>query len=235
MNQERSPDDRQFVLPSQLARVEQQLKRQPLPLVALDAETILRAALDVPAVAEKADPGHRGRETRRGRRTALGASWLGGAIAGSIVTAILLGHPAVPDSASKPVHLIKKTPGTEVAGGEDDIRNGGSQRSQPIETRDEIPRWSESELLVSSRILKLDRSLSNSFGGQPLQAGSYVRLTATAGAWPVLGSTDSQPVERTDSRSPGRSSSDVEAKPGPSLTREQLLRELLGRSPASML
>ena len=235
MNQERSPDDREFVLPSQLARVEQQLRQQtPLP-VALDAATILRAAMDGPADAEIADHGHRERERRRGRWTALGASWLGGAIAGSIVTAFLLSRPADPERVSNKVHSSNEATRAEIATGKDNFRDGGSQRSQHVETRDEVPGWSESELLISTRILKLDRSWTNSLGGQPLQAGSYVRLTATAGAWPVLRSTVARPVERAEPTALGRGSSTAEAESAPSIGREELLQELLGSSSASTL
>ena len=239
MNQERSPDDREFVLPSQLSRVEQQLRQQtPRPL-ALDAATILRTALDVPAAAEIADHGHHERESRRGRWTALGASWLGGAIAGSIVTAFLLSRPAVPESMPNKVHASSETPSTEIAAGKDDFRDGGSERSRRDNARHEVLDWSASELLVSTRILKLDRSLSNSVGGQPLHAGSYVRLIATDGAsadgaWPDLGTTVARTEERSDSTSLDRGSA-AEAEPAPSITREKLLKELLGRSPTSTL
>jgi hypothetical protein len=234
MNPEReipAPDDHEFGLPVPLGRVEEQLKRQPLPPLALDAEAILRAALGESGE-RGSDPANRVAQPDRAVSRywiVLAASWMGGALAGSLVTALLLSRPAgantvsEPDGRTAPQVSVEQY---EPSSGRDSDR---ARRDEHRESDRDLTPWSQSEFLVSNRILNLGRPTP---GTPPLQAGSYVQLSATAGNW-VTRPQFGRPTEPGEPAFPD-AATEVPPPATPEMTREDLLRELLGSEPESM-
>ena len=240
------PDDREFKLPDSCARIEWQLKQhQPQP-VALDAEAILRAALEddfgVGTNTGEVDRRDRASNDGRGRWFALGASWIAGALAGSLLTGFVMSRQVDSDMAVNSIHTPRGIPVAEVSTGSVDAQTGSSgKRTRHDDDRDKVLRWSQSEFLVSNRIQNLGRTAP---GVPLLQAGSYVRLSATAGTWPVYGTPVARLIDRSDTTSPDASLEDdtadvgapyVEAPLASEIKRDDLLRELLHDQPGSTL
>ena len=249
---EKFPDDREFNPSSSFARIERQLKLQQPQPVALDAEAILRAALEddcgAGAIIGGVDRRDRDSNDRRGRWFALGAACIGGALAGSLLTAFVMSRPVNSDMAVNSIRTTSGTTVTEViAGRSEALAGGGSERTRQDDDRDRVPRWSQSEFLVSNRILNLGRTAP---GVPLLQAGSYVRLSATAGSWPVVGTPVARPIDRSDTTSPESDTADADtadahaadahvvdgdAPVAGEIKRNDLLRELLRDQPGSTL
>jgi hypothetical protein len=146
------------------------------------------------------------------------------------------------DMAVNSIRATSRTPVPEAIAGKSEAQAGGSsERTRQDDDRDKVPRWSQSDFLVSNRILNLGRTAP---GVPLLQAGSYVQLSATAGSWPVFGTPVARPIDRSDTTSPEASpegdpadadAANVEAPIASEIKRDDLLRELLYDRPGSTL
>jgi hypothetical protein len=164
---------------------------------------------------------------------------VGGALAGSLLTAVLLARPAAPGVAVR--EGGKSQPAPRAAESATDVvkpSNAVAGSTAPREETSEIAaRWSSAEFLVANRIMNLGR-LAPAAG--TLQAGSYVRLSSAHGPWPTSAGMATRYADRApaggtgDSRPAPASEDDGSSRPAP-ITQDELLRELLGAGAISTL
>jgi hypothetical protein len=227
----RFPDDPE--LPDSLLRVEQVLGGQKPRPVTFDVEAILKVALEPSSggasrTSESANPSN----ARRSTWMALGATWMGGALAGSLVTAVLMAPPAVSEVARKSATVSNRTPHSDVTVDEGEDA-GQVTRTPPSQDEQRAPdsRWSAADYVVANRIMNLGHSVP---GGMTLQAGSYVRLSSTDGTWLAPGSPIARQRDGDRVVAPDRETEGARSSPS-ALDRDQLLQELLGDGATSTL
>ena len=152
----------------------------------------------------------------------LGASWTCGALAGALVTFVVLSRsvgPAEQQSALSASTIREDTPVVNT------VDDHVAEPTKPL--------WSHSELLVATQLRQL--TLPSSLEQTQLRAGSYASLT-------IRPNSDSTPVPagstngpRSESTAESRSPSIDAPTPSSRLDRDRLLRELLGDVPNSVL
>jgi len=228
--------------PQRLADIEQRLKvARPRP-AELDIEAIVRTARAADqSVALREPPVERRRIRSTGWIVAIAGSWACGAIAGALVTLVLLSRVAPPDRpADSAAAMDEKLP--KVAEREDGSASDDDTEQPPRDDsqRKNEPPWSPSDSLVAVMLLDPYGHGEAPYGDEwpTLRAGALARGQGASGASRFRHGTDGAPSGRTHTPDPGsdvRQDVTPHAAPVPSITQEQLLRELLGTRPDSVL
>jgi hypothetical protein len=225
-----------------LADVEQRLKRvRPRP-PKLDVEAIMRSAqtAEEPVELSRSPADFRQRRSRLWAAAIAGA-WLCGAIAGAVATLVILGR-AAPSEPQRGLVVVEQQPlpeGTEA--GQEDVSD---DHARDIESDDVQPMrresWSseESQLALALCDPYASWAASGDFGRPPLRAGVMKRgrvlpigRRVGRGSGPAF--PDVEDMQDSAERAPRSGVSSPVAEPA--ITREQLLQELLGASPDSVL
>ncbi|MBC8868867.1 MAG: hypothetical protein H8E44_05590 [Planctomycetes bacterium] len=248
MNQDHpsSEDHGQFrddgVDPQRLADVEQRLKAaRPRP-AELDIEAIVRTAHAADQTVALREPPVERRGIRSYRWTiAIAGSWACGAIAGALVTFILLSRVVPPErptdrSTAMDEELPRVVEPREKNAPDDD----SEQRPRDDSPRKNVPPWSPSDSLVAVMLLDTVGHGVAPYGDEwpTLRAGALARGQGASGASRFRHGTNAAQPNRTHTPDPGsdiRQDMTPRAAPAPSITQEQLLRELLGTRPDSVL
>ncbi|MCH7728265.1 MAG: hypothetical protein IH991_17570 [Planctomycetes bacterium] len=212
----------------QSPQIEQQLKQlQPRPAT-FDAETILSAAREADQQVALADRVVRDRGGRRGRWLTISTAFACGAVAGTLLTCLMLIRGDVRDSAT--INDGKKA-GTNVsAEGKNDTPN---EVVDEIRQEDVSPdsQWSRSDWLIAAQLLEIRNPRLRD--EPPLMAGNYVlHSTSIAAAFDNFAANEHE-SPRDLHGSNGHASE--ETNPTRSMDRKQLLRELLGTGPSLQL
>lgn len=260
MNQNQQPPEDDNAA-AQRARIERQLKQlQPRPAT-FDAESILSAAgeresqVSLPDNRNASQP-----ETRTTRWLTIAASWTCGAVAGVLLTWLVL----LPRSAARPTHTPEEV---GVAGAESskpqpnrgaDISTAASDEAASSDSdpsavkvteesdddqrhdnaapserrRPDAPRWSQDEWFVSTQLLDLRRAPAT--GDVPLRAGHYA-LRSIKSAASVENTVADKPERSTNSADYDQRLLERMTRPPLSVNPGPLLEELLGTRPRSRL
>ena len=228
--------------PQRLAKIAQRLKcARPRP-PELDVEAIMRAAdtVDQSVVLPQRSTDQRDRRSYGWIGTIAGA-WACGAIAGALLTFILLSQSASPESSTDETTAQNEPLPKVTEPGREDAPDGDVQqaRSDDSPPKHESP-WTPAESEISVALLDPYIYWTAPYGdGQPtLRAGAMVRSRAASGGSRFSYSTDTFPQDLADtSETGGDVPYDVApgSDPDPPITREQLLQELLGTRPDSVL
>ena len=242
-----SPEDREPFRddgadPQRLADIEQRLKAaRPRP-AELDIETIVRTAQVVDQSVALREPPVERRGIRSYRWTiAIAGSWACGAIAGALVTFFLLNRVAPPDrptdSTAAMDEKLPKTVEQEVGIASEDDTKRSPRDDSP---RQNVPPWSPSDSLVAVMLLDTVGQGVAPYGAEwpTLRAGALACGQRASGDSRFRHGADGAPSGRThtpDPDSDARQDMTPRAAPVPSITQEQLLRELLGTRPDSVL
>lgn len=206
------------------AGIQRRLQRlRPRP-VQLDAEQILQAA----EVADSAAPAPDDVPSRRTARwMVFSAGWSSGAIAGALLTLLLLHSAAAPETkpgqADQPSPLqttVAEEAGPQAPVTDEPPQAGGQQEA--------AAGWSDSELLVSTELLGPYPAGAAWGNAAPLRVGSFVRPQATL---PAQLQNSSAAHHRIPQETAPATGSFWPARP---ISRDRLLHELLGRPPASL-
>lgn len=200
----------------ELADVERRLSALEPTAVNLDTTAILRKAT-LPAERSAAT------QATSPSWLSLGASWTCGALAGALVTFVVLSRsigPAEQQSAPSASTVRNETPAVDAV-----VVDHVAEPTQPL--------WSRSELLVSTQLRQLnDRP---SFEQTQLRAGSYANLTTRPYFDPPAAPVDSADGLRWEPAADGRSPSINAPTPSSRLDCDRLLQELLGDVPNTVL
>jgi hypothetical protein len=225
----------------QLAKIEQQLRRmQPRP-PELDVEAIVCAArtVDQPVLLAERPSQQHGTQTHSWVGVIAG-SWACGAMAGALVTFVLLSRGAPPEtSAHVTTTLSEELP--QVAETETGaVENADAKLTGQDDSPQSDPPWSRTESRIFAMLLDPYSSDGSPYaeGWRPLRVGAIAFRQAPEGAWGFRPVTDARPQNWVDTPAPSSDAQqDMTTHPAPAriTTREELLRELLGAKPESVL
>ena len=231
-------------LDSRPTRTERRLRQLRPRSVQFDAETILRAARETEQQATLSDQGVRARGGRSTRWLTIGASWSCGAIAGMLLTCLVLLPRDMDRQQRAPAGETRSehdAPGSQVAGSLVERKNreesGETANRAPRDpSRPAAPLWTRDEYRVSSQLLLMHGTGATS--ETPLMAGNYVRLHATSARRHVERGPHVEKVvigePETRTGSDTRSLEEA-TRPALSIKPAPLLRELLGGQTTSHL
>lgn len=197
-----------------LGDIEQRLKAaRPRP-AELDAGAILRSARAAGQPARLPEPStQRHRIRTYGWMVTVACSWACGATAGALLTFVLLRGEAPPENSGIAA-LAEGSPRVAEPGEGDALGNDAERPLHDDSPLKNVPPWSASDLHVSLVLL-------DPYDCQAAPHGD---------ARPMLGATD-----LTDTGSDGMERIRPGAAPARSMIRAQLLEELLGASPDTVL
>jgi hypothetical protein len=242
-----SPEDREpfahdGVDPRRLTEIEQRLKAaRPRP-AELNIEAIVRAALTADEPVMLPEPSVERRGTRSyGWIIAIGGSWACGAIAGALVTFILLSRGAPMEESLDGMTAVDEEMTKVVQPSEEEAPDGDAERPPRDDTPwENVPPWSPSDSLVTVMLLDPHGRGVASYGdGWPiLRAGDFTRSQDAFGSSRIGHRAGTVPQGRPHTPDPGGDALEGMA-PGPApaspITQEELLQELLGKRPDSVL
>jgi len=225
--------------PKRPAEVEQRLKAaRPRP-AALDIEAIVRSA-DQTVMLPEPSVGRRGIRSY-GWTIAIAGSWACGAIAGALMTFLLLSRGAPSEKASDEMTVVNEGVPKVVESHEKEPSDHDSEQPPRDESpRKNAPLWSPSDSLVASMLFDTVGRGVAAYGDEwpTLRAGDFARSQDASGSSRVRHHTSTMPQDRAHTPDPGgdtRQDMTPDFAPTPSITQEQLLKELLGTRPASVL
>ncbi len=225
--------------PQRLAKIEQRLKyAQPRP-PELDVEAIMRAAQQSVVLPQR-PVGQRDRRSY-GRIATIAGAWACGAIAGALLTFILLSQSASPETSTDETTAQNEQPPKVTEPGREDAPDGDVQqaRSDDLPPKHEPP-WTPAESEISVALLDPYIHWTAPYGdGRPtLRAGAMARGRGASGDSRFSYWTDTFPQDVADMPDAGGDAPYGVAPgfdPDLPITREQLLQELLGTRPDSVL
>jgi len=228
--------------PQRLAEIEQRLKAaQPRP-AGLDIEAIVRAVrtVDEPVMLPE-PPVERGGIRAYGWTIAIAGSWACGAIAGALVTFLLLSRGAPSEKASDGMTAANDGMSKVVESSEKKATEDESERPPRDDAPQEnAPRWSPSDSLVAVMLLDPYGGGGAPYGdgGPTLRAGDFARSQEGPGSSRLWHRTSSVPQDGEYTPYPGGDGVEGMAPgsaPASPITQEELLKELLGTRPDSVL
>ena len=227
--------------PLDLAQVEQQLRRMRPRPPELDVEAILSAAraADPPlTLAEYPNP-EQGVWAYR-RIGTLAASWACGAIAGALLTFVLLPRGTPPDTSPDVRATLDNELPKMAEAGNGPTPDAGEKRTGRDDSLQSDPPWSRSESRILVMLLDPYRHGGPPYAEErrPLRAGMFALRQAPEGPWRFRHVTSAAPRDWVDRPEPSSDAQqDITTRPAPArvTTREELLRELLNASPESIL
>ncbi len=205
------PSHNETDLDRRAAEVESRLSQlRPRPS-AIDAESVWQAANPQPAQPVVLPPSVPNSHFRT-----IALSWGCGAIAGAVVTCLVLLPLSKPDTVIAAAENTTDLPPSELAASDPSNADVGPSRKQSS--------WSQNELRVSADL----NQWRDPTGNRPLTAGNYLPLSSTAESisdrslvGPTIRSGVKSSVMPTFQQTPPRRS----------VQSQQLLRELLGADP----
>lgn len=247
MNQDHpSPEDREPFAddgadPQRLAEIEQRLKAaRPRP-AELDIEAIVRSAHTEDQTVVLPEPPMERRGIRAyGWTIAIAGSWACGAIAGALVTFLLLSRGAPSEKASDGMTAVNEEVSKVVQPSEEASDEESEQPARAESPRKNTPRWSPSDSLVAVMLLDpYGRGAAPYGDGVPtLRAGDFARSQDGPGTSRLWHQANAMPQDGEYAPDPGgdavRDMAPGSAPASP-ITQEELLKELLGTRPDSVL
>jgi len=214
-----SPDDSNPA--GQSPPIEQRLKQLQPRAATFDAKTILSAAGEADQQVALADRAVRERGDRPGRWLTISTAFACGAVAGTLLTCLMLIRGDSRDSAT--IDDGKKAGTNPSAEGKNEIPNEIVEEKQPERVFPDS-QWSRSDRVIAAQLLELRGP--QLWDEPPLMAGNYVlHSTSFATGFENFAGSEPEPPEDLHG-SNGHESEEV--NPTRSMDREQLLRELLG-------
>lgn len=239
-NREPFADD--GVDPQRLVEIEHRLKAaRPRP-AELDVEAIVHSARTRDQPVMLREPPIERRGTRAyGWAIAIAGSWACGAIAGALVTCLLLSRSAPPEDATAGMTAVKDGMSKVVESSEEETTDDEPERPPRDEAPQEnAPRWSPSDSLVAVMLLDpYGRGVAPYGDGVPtLRAGDFARSQDGPGPWRLWHRTNVVPQDGEYTPDAGGDAVEGMAPdpaPASPITQEELLQELLGSRPDSVL
>jgi hypothetical protein len=172
---------------------------------------------------------------------AIAGSWACGAIAGALVTFMLLSRGAPAEESSDGMTAVnERTPEVVESSEKESTDDDAEQPAREESLRKNAPLWSPSDSLVAVMLLDpYGRGVAPyGDGGPTLRAGDFARRQDGLGSWRLWHRTSAMPQDWSHTPDPGadaRQDTTPASTRAPSITQEQLLHELLGTRPDSVL
>ncbi len=228
--------------PQRQAETEQRLKAaRPRP-AELDIEAIVRSAraVDQPVVLPESPAERRGTRSY-GWSVAVAGSWACGAIVGALVTFVLLSRATPPQNPSDGVTTLnEELPKVAGPGGEDASDDEVERPPRDDSPPRNVPTCPASDSFASVALLDPYGCGAARYGEERpiLRAGDFARNPVASRSSRNRQRTSAVQQGWAHTTEPGSDAGQdmtPRAAPAPSITQEQLLRELLGARPDSVL